>query len=54
MHLLGHFFAHFCSCLFASVFYLFIYFFDCRYFNGGPPAETDFGGDVSVCLIVFT
>lgn len=19
----------------------------CRYFNGGPPAETDFGGDVS-------
>lgn len=26
--------------------------FYCRYFNGGPPAETDFGGDVSVCLVV--
>lgn len=24
-----------------------------RYFNGGPPAETDFGGDVSVIIIFY-
>lgn len=24
-----------------------------RYFNGGPPAETDFGGDVSVFMFTF-
>lgn len=28
--------------------FLFIF---CRYFNGGPPAETDFGGDVSVSVV---
>lgn len=25
-----------------------------RYFNGGPPAETDFGGDVSLNLTLFS
>lgn len=29
--------------------FLFIF---CRYFNGGPPAETDFGGDVSVSVVI--
>ena len=25
-----------------------------RYFNGGPPAETDFGGDVSSLILLST
>lgn len=34
-------------------FVLYMIFIHHRYFNGGPPAETDFGGDVSVFLSFF-
>lgn len=38
------------TCLFILTFVRLLYqptLYDHRYFNGGPPAETDFGGDVS-------